>query len=515
MDRVLRTDTLVLGSGVAGLSTALAAEGATVLTKSEFGDGGSTRWAQGGVAAAVGNDDTPELHAADTITVAGGLASREAVEILTQKGPHAIDRLIALGARFDHDDSGGLSLGREAGHSRRRILHANGDATGAEIQRALSAAVRERPDIQILDNTLAVDLILSDGAVVGVLALTDGGDHVAIFANAVVLATGGVGRAYARTTNPPGVTGDGIAMAYRAGAALADTEFVQFHPTAMASGADPMPLLTEALRGEGATLIDESGNRFMTEVHADAELAPRDVVARSIWQVMQSGSAVFLDARIVGEEFPERFPTVFNYAQEQGIDPRSDLLPVSPAAHYYMGGVLTDRHGRTSLPGLWAAGEVTSTGVHGANRLASNSLLEGLVFGSVVAADSDEADSSDVGKLAIPRGALSVGASSPNEHIRTLRDAMWNHVGVVRDAAGLERFLALHGDLAARLSTSVEGRNLATVTGLIARAALARKESRGGHYRSDYPDTDATLRHRSVVRREPELEHLAVHVAAA
>jgi L-aspartate oxidase len=325
----------------------------------------------------------------------------------------------------------------------------------------------------------------------------------------VVLATGGIGRAYLHTTNPPEVTGDGIAMAARAGAALVDVEFVQFHPTALAAGADPMPLLTEALRGEGAVLVDESGRRFMVEVHPDAELAPRDVVARAIWRHLRGGHRVFLDARVVGESFPERFPTVYGYAAARQLDPRRDVLPVAPAAHYFMGGVYTDGRGRAGIPGLWAAGEAASTGVHGANRLAGNSLLEGLVFGARVAAGVAENLRPIVRSgLRLPAGAYEAGAADVPNAVVELRRVMWDHVGLVRTGAGLEIALAALCDLERRVAWSVEGRNLLDVSRLVATAALARKESRGGHFREDHPEPDPRLRRRSVTRLRPRLELL-------
>lgn len=416
--RVRRSDVVVVGTGVAGLAAALGSSPrrVTVLTKGRPGDGGSSAWAQGGVAAALGGDDAPALHAADTLAVSGGLGDPAAVELLTREGPVRIRELIALGARFDRrrdagdagtkgsgvagsarrDATAALDLGREAAHSRRRILHAGGDATGAELVRALRRAVLRAPGVAVEAESFAVDLLVERGddgrrRVAGVLALDGRGRRVAHLADAVVLATGGLGQLFAHTTNPVEVTGDGLAMAARAGARLVDLEFVQFHPTALAAGeADgALPLLTEALRGEGAVLVDDAGRRFLLDEHPDAELAPRDVVARAIHRRLQAGRTVFLDARAaVGERFPERFPTVFEKARAAGLDPRREPLPVAPAAHYHMGGVATDERGRTSLPGLWACGEVACTGAHGANRLASNSLLEALVFGARVADDA-------------------------------------------------------------------------------------------------------------------------------
>ena len=336
--------------------------------------------------------DSPSQHAADTIAAGAGLNEPSIVRILTSEGPEAMRRLIEIGARFDRDANGDLALGREAAHSQRRILHAMGDATGAEIVRALRAAVAAAPGIEVLTQVFAWDLVCFEERITGLTALHPDGSSQLHLAPAIVMATGGMGQLFERTTNPVEVTGDGMAMATRAGAKLLDMEFVQFHPTALNVGRDPMPLVTEAVRGEGAILINDQAERFMLDLHPDAELAPRDVVARGIWSQIAAGREVFLDAReCLGQRFPERFPTVFKLCMEHGIDPRRSLIPVSPASHYSMGGLAVDEWGKTSLTGLWACGEVTASGAHGANRLASNSLLEGLVFGARVAESVGEA----------------------------------------------------------------------------------------------------------------------------
>src|SRR5579863_8489511 len=386
-----QSDALVVGAGIAGLVAALKLQPArvTVLCKTRLGKGAATDWAQGGIAAAVGKDDSPRLHAIDTQRAGAGISDSKIVEILTRDAPARIEELLELGAAFDRTAGGELALGREAAHQRRRIVKAGGDATGHEILKTLIEAVRAHPGIEIVEEVTADDLIL-DGARVGGVWATDNatGERVAFRTGAVVLATGGIGRLYRYTTNPVEATGDGIAMAARAGALLADMEFVQFHPTALAIGRDPMPLVTEAVRGEGATLVNDLGERFMLPIHRDAELAPRDVVARAIFEQLQHGRTVGLDAReAIGAEFPEAFPTVFRFCMEAGIDPRVQNIPVAPAAHYLMGGIAVDEWGRTSLQNLWACGETSATGVHGANRLASNSLLEALVYGSRVAVD--------------------------------------------------------------------------------------------------------------------------------
>jgi L-aspartate oxidase len=491
-DAVVPADVLVVGSGVAGLSAALAARERRVIVLSKGSpDAGSTPWAQGGVAAPVGPDDSPELHARDTLAVGGGLNDRSAVRTLTGEASARIADLAAAGGRFDRGPGGGLALGREAGHSVHRILHADGDATGAEVQRALTAAAAAS-GIEVRGTTWAAELVVDGGRVIGLTARGPGGERLLFPAPAVILATGGSGRLWSHTTNPSAVTGDGIALAARAGAALADLEFVQFHPTALASGRDPMPLLTEALRGEGAVLVDETGERFMVSEHPDAELAPRDVVARAIWRRSRQGHGVFLDARsAVGSRFPTRFPTVFGICAEEGLDPRVDPIPVAPAAHYHMGGILTDLDGRASLPGLWAVGEAACTGVHGANRLASNSLLEGLVFGH--RAGQSAAGAGRVRPAAVLQVAADPGPDPGDapDIVAELRAVMWDRVGLVRDHDGLvfarDRIERLAEKLAPGLS---EAHNMTTAARLITGSALARPESRGGHYRTDHPDAD-------------------------
>jgi L-aspartate oxidase len=508
-------DAIVVGGGVAGLAAALAMRAPAgrrqprvlLVSKTRFSEGGASNWAQGGVAAAMAAGDTPWRHAADTLAVAGGIADRAAVEMLTTEGPQRLRELLARGARFDRDAAGELALGREAAHSAPRILHAGGDATGAEMVRALAAAVRGAEWIEVLDETFAEELLLDGGRVVGLLVrrLAAGGGSeahpTALAAGAVVLATGGIGQAWRFTTNPAAATGDGLAMAARAGARLADLEFVQFHPTALAAPRDPLPLLTEALRGEGATLLDGRGWRFMLDEHPLAELAPRDVVARAIFRRRQAGEPAFLDAtEAVGERFPSRFPTVFARCREQGFDPRVDPLPVTPAAHYHMGGVAVDLRGRTSLPGLWACGEVASTGAHGANRLASNSLLEALVFGAEVGEDvaamaPGQPEQPAQRELPLARHALReavVSRAADATRVAQLRgrvrQLLWDHVGVERDGDGLAAALhELDAVAADPAAASGELRNLVTVGRLVAAAALLREESRGAHWRRDFP----------------------------
>ncbi|MEE8525539.1 MAG: L-aspartate oxidase [Thermoanaerobaculia bacterium] len=524
------SDVVVVGSGIAGLSAALGLSSGrrsdaggrrgsghpgsvrtvALLTKTDLG-GGSSEWAQGGVAAAVGDGDSPRLHARDTLAAGAGIGDAAVVEILTREGPERIRRLIDLGGRFDRGTDGELALGREGAHGRRRILHADGDATGREMVRALRGAVRLGGRVEVHEKTFVRDLVLSGDRVVGVLARRPGGGLVFHRAAAVILATGGFGQLYARTTNPVEATGDGLAIAARAGAVLADLELVQFHPTALDVDGDPLPLVTEALRGEGALLVDDRGERFMPAIDARAELAPRDIVARAIHAHQLAGRRVFLDARsAVGEAFPRRFPTVWEHCRRHRIDPRRQLIPVTPAAHYTMAGVAVDAAGGTSLPGLWACGEVTSTGVHGANRLASNSLLEALVFGARVA---DDVAASLVPSPALrparpevvwrqAEDAVEPGAvHDPADLRRRSRSLMWEKVALVRDRAGLEQALAELGRMSMAVPPAVtvaelETRNLMLLGRLVTAAALAREETRGAHCRSDFPLPDPRFERR-------------------
>jgi len=489
---ILRASCVVVGSGIAGLSAALAHGDCIVISKTALGEG-SSRWAQGGIAAAIGDDDRPALHAADTHRVAGGIGDREVMSIVTRAAPEEIRWLTSLGADFDTGPDAYVLLGQEAGHGRRRIVHARGDATGAEVMQTLVRATSARPDIRRLDDTFVLDLLRHGPRVVGVLACTGDGEHIAVVAPAVVLATGGLGRIYEKTTNPSEISADGLAMAARAGVVVRDPEFVQFHPTALDASVDPLPLLTEALRGEGAQLIDETGYRFMVDVHPDAELAPRDVVARENWRRRHDGGRVYLDARMIGADLPDRFPTVWRIARRAGLDPRQDPLPVSPAQHYHMGGIATDAAGRTSLAGLYACGEAASTGLHGANRLASNSLLEGLVLGRRVAEAMavDVTDARPPTTVEVPGETLDLklrDLPDIEQDVAELRGIMWAKVGVMRDRPGLEEATARLGCLSPRLSRHPLGRNLIGAARLVTAAALDREESRGSHYRSDHPE---------------------------
>ena len=488
-------DVLVIGSGVGGLTVALETPGLRVglLTKTELGRGGSSPMAQGGVAVAIGPGDSPAAHAEDTLAAAAGLAVPDRVRILTEEGPARIAALLALGTRFDRDGAGHLALGREAAHGCARIVHANGDATGAEIVRALREAVESATTVEVLERTFACELVREQGRVVGVLARHAAGTVGLHLARAVVLATGGIGQVYRYTTNPRENTGDGLAMAARAGVRLADLEFVQFHPTALDVGDDPMPLLTEALRGAGATLVDEGGRRVLPDFHPAGELAPRDVVARALWEMRRQGRRTLLDARgAIGSRIESEFPTAFRHCLEHGFDLRREPVPVSPAAHYHMGGIAVDTHGRTSLAGLWACGEVSCVGVHGANRLASNSLLDAMVFGARVGRDLMREVrgllpvKALLGRVDARLGNQSTEDGAHAEIRRDIRDVMWDEVGLVRTAGGLQHAVEGLVRIAHRLGPgSSETHNLLTVARLVTQAAFVRRESRGAHFRSD------------------------------
>ncbi len=500
-------DVVVVGAGIAGLMAAykLAPLRVAVLCKRPLGTGAATDWAQGGIAAALGGDDSPELHAQDTRIAGAGLSDESIAEILANDAPARIEELLELGAAFDRTADGALALGREAAHQRRRIVKAGGDATGHEILRTLIAAVGSSDHVDVIADTIVEDLLVDgERRVAGVVVRSrDLGERFIVRAPATVLATGGVGRLFRATTNPVDASGDGIAMAARAGAMLADMEFVQFHPTALAIGRDPMPLVTEAIRGEGALLVNDLGERFMTAIHDDAELAPRDVVARAIFEQERAGRSVGLDARdAIGESFPERFPTVFAFCTSAGIDPRTARIPVAPAAHYHMGGVAVDEWGRSSLRGLWVCGEASATGVHGANRLASNSLLEAMVYASRAADDIRGAALEPTGPTPLP---IPPHDSSPRlaQAVLDLRNVMYADVGLLRDARGLHNALARIVTLSSEFPNALgELRNLLVVAHAIASAALAREESRGSHFRLDFPRSLEAFAKRSFTKME-------------
>lgn len=513
-------DVIVVGSGIAGLSTAMHARrsGHKVLlvTKGQVNEG-STRWAQGGIAAALADDDSPADHLADTLVAGAGLCDETAVSVLAYEAPAAIRRLMRWGAEFDRTAAGDIALTREGGHHKDRIAHAGGDATGVEISRALVAAAAQDPQIELVENALVLDLLLdANGAAQGLTLHVMGEgqrDGVgAALAPAIVLATGGIGQVFAASTNPSVATGDGIALGLRAGASVADLEFVQFHPTVLYLGDDQrgqQPLISEALRGEGAKLVDDTGERFMLGQHELAELAPRDVVAKAISRRMreQGTPNMWLDATDFDDElWNHRFPNILESCLRHEIDPRSQLIPIAPAQHYLSGGLITDLHGRTDIPGLFAVGECACTGVHGANRLASNSLLEGLVFADRIGA---------ILNTELPQRADPVEPDGPvgligADQRAAVQETMTDGVGVLRTADSMQQAQTELVQVADQLSDDVctgswETTNVVTVAQVLAEAALQREETRGSHWREDFPATDdEDWRVRIVSRREPD-----------
>ncbi|HEX4157402.1 MAG TPA: L-aspartate oxidase [Rhizomicrobium sp.] len=497
---------IIVGAGIAGLFTALqlAPFPALILSASPPGFSGSSIWAQGGIAAALGADDSSELHAADTIAAGAATGDPEVAAFVAREASARIEDLLSFGAPFDRKPDGRLALAREAAHSRSRIVHVSGDRAGAEIMRALARAALASPSISVAEGVHAFELAAHEGRIGGVYArrISDETGPPTLFrGRVVVLASGGIGALYSATTNPPDARGEGLGMAARAGALIADAEFVQFHPTAMNIGRDPAPLATEALRGEGATLVDEQGRRFMPDVHPAGELAPRDVVARAIFREMARGHRIFLDCRAApGERFALQFPTVYGACRSAGFDAAREPIPVAPAAHYHMGGVATDQHGRSSLAGLWSVGECACTGLHGANRLASNSLLEALVFGAR-AAKSIKAESAGI----LPCTAPSTCSSAPLQPLPDgFRAAMMRWVGLERDEAGLKNALAMIADSEFACEHDPTMRNSLAASKLIVAAALARRESLGAHFRRDFPNASGAPKRSFLTLAEAE-----------
>lgn len=488
-----RTDILIVGAGLAGLFLALrlAPRKCTVICPAPVGQASSSTWAQGGLAAALAPDDSPEAHAQDTILAGDGLVDPVTAQLIAEAGPLRVRDLVELGVPFDRTPEGALALSLEAAHSKARVARVAGDLAGRAIMEALAAAAAAADHIEIIDGLKAVGLLTREGkAVAGVLVRNGEGTVAPMHARETVFCTGGSGGLFRITTNPRESRGDAVAMAYEAGALIADPEFVQFHPTAIDIDRDPAPLATEALRGEGAKLIKEDGTLFMRRHDPMGELAPRDRVARAVHIEALSEGKAFLDTRdAIGDHVEEHFPTVFATCMSAGIDPRVDPIPVAPAAHYHMGGIVTDLWGRTTLPGLSACGECTSTGAHGANRLASNSLLEAVVYAARIA---DRLKQSDLPEL----DEAATGISPPDlddESLQTLRAKMAEHCGVVREGKTLQALLEWIADQASRFEPQLIPRAL-VVSDLIVRAALRREESRGGHYRTDFPDTSDTAK---------------------
>lgn len=499
MKTITTNRVIVIGAGLGALYAALklAPRPVVLISPETLGEGASSAWAQGGVAAAMDANDSPVSHAEDTINAGAGTVQPKVAKLVTQEARDHILDLTELGTPFDRTDEGGYVLSREAAHSFARVVRVKGDQAGAEIMAALIETVRKTPSVQTLEGVMAVDLEVEGRRVTGV-AIQAADDacsaSIMLHGKAILVAGGGSGGLYAQTTNPPRIRGQVIGMAARAGAVIADPEFVQFHPTAMDVGEDPAPLATEALRGEGATLIDKDGKRFMLDVHDDAELAPRDVVVRAIFEQTQAGNRPMLDTTMaIGTEIADLFPSVTEACLRNGIDPAVEPIPVAAAAHYHMGGISTDTNGKASLDGLWICGEASSTGLHGANRLASNGLLEALVYARICAEGIANTQPPH-GNAPLIEFNFKAGGTPPDATaVKKLRQTMTDNVGVVREANGLKKALRTIAQLEQHHGDSLSFRNMCATATLIATGALLREESRGAHERLDFPDTKPEL----------------------
>ena len=516
IEHLQESDTVIIGGGIAGLMTAinLAPRKTLVITKSILGEGTSSLWAQGGIAAAVDPDDNPNLHAQDTIKAGAGLSDRSIVQTITDLGPKIVKELVSLGVRFDKIDEKNYQLGREGAHSKRRILKAGGDGSGYEIMGTLIREAKKCSHISFLESLTIDEIIAENNKVCGVIGrFIDKNvpeSYVLIKANNLVLATGGLGGVYAFTTNPREVYGEGIALAAKVGAKLVDMEFVQFHPTALDVGIDPMPLATEAIRGEGGTLVNENGKRFMLDTHEKAELASRDIVSKAIFAQQRQGHSTFLNCTGIDSKiFAEFFPNVSKHCKFAGLNPSKDLLPITPSAHYHMGGILVDSKGKTSVNGMWACGEVAATGIHGANRLASNSILESLSFAYIIAEDINTQKITEDKEIDVRYIKPKIKKQKTKNKIRAkkyiwqLRSLMYRNLGITRNSESIILALSEIAKIEREANhLSAKLTDMIFVTKFIALAALKRKESRGSHFRTDYPSTSKEFEKRIILDKD-------------
>ncbi|MDC3272487.1 L-aspartate oxidase [Hyphomicrobiales bacterium] len=494
---------IIIGAGLAGLFTALklAPLNVKVISSKSLGSGTSSQWAQAGIAAAVGQNDSANLHKHDTISVGAGIVDEYAAGIMVEAGPNRINDLINLGVPFDKGSNNKLLLKKEAAHGINRIVSVNGDMTGKAIMKTLSETVKKSNHIDVIENFNAVELLKDQDGIFGVVIQSnlDNKKEQRLYSRNIIIATGGIGQLYEVTTNAIEAKGDGIAIAARIGADLSDLEFVQFHPTAFNIGIDPAPLATEALRGDGAKIINENEERFLLRSHPEAELAPRDIVARAIYNEIKSGHKVFLDCRgVLGKGMKETFPTVYNFCKKNNIDPEKKPIPIAPAAHYHMGGITTDANGKTNIAGLWACGETASTGVHGANRLASNSLLEAIVFASIIAKNIKSLPNKN---LIIKNNKFSQSnvVEINSKDLKILKSIMTNKVGVERNGKELNEAFNDVSILNQKYKKINQINNTIITSLLIIKSAINRKEHRGSHYRSDFPETNPLLKNRSKI----------------